>query len=1586
MAAAWDVVEESTGAAPGDGEWDVAAEQPVAPKRQIGLGETVARTARNAYENVAAYAPAPVVGVARLFDLANEGLGLRRGQPSYTEMVGERFVEPALRGANAASVDNSTETAGPVGDVAINLGGELGKFAPDLVTGGGLQTAAPKRVISAVDPVLRAVATRLADSSWAGAPAALRRSQERQHELVAAGVDPLEAVPQAAASGVMTGAQFALPVSAGSALPNVVGRVLSRGGQGAALGTTAGMAAQSLENDMAPDSLQQDIFTPENMVSQAVLNAIFGQLGGRNVRAPRRSRADLGYDYYERAGLEPVTERPAPYDPKVEVDPMAALKEVNEALFRTEAEPMAPDFKLIPKGQEAPAGRAPEPDVSEVPVRVAPEYETDGIASRMRREFGEPRIEPTESPAVRIAERAEAATDRMEPDVPMRILKTISSAARDSGLESRITPRIVPLADQGAPPKITTERPPEPIPATRQLDLGGEAPPSAREPVAPPPAPPVAAAAPSAVVPSKPAARKGTTFLQAVKKAGGIDPKFAAEVGRDTAMQLNRRLPGLMRRGGLSEDGLLEWAQQNGYLTDADIKKAENEPGGALEKVKDLVRRAMADEDIVPLADQDAAFARDAEARYRDEKDYHEHRMKTDPEYRAEQEALDKQDADAALRENDLPPESAVDVDLVAKASKIDEGEVERLSVQHADDDAAFMAGIRRLVDGNESAKAGERGEVAEPEARSTPPDAGAEGGRPDEAVVRAADEPGQRGGAAPDEARPAFELERPSEAELRLRAERERSAAADRGRVERAPDSGDFTLTGSDRPADEAAARGQADLLDEPKKSSGGSNLYGGIPLDKVADALKWAFGDAKSWSDSVGRLAADIKATMERAAPSAEGNVVGRFFRAVFDSASGDMRAAVRRSKSATAQSVVDHFHTEAGTDRVTGEIYSSAVNSWTNQQLTKLDEAIKPFDANQQALAQIAALVRNPQNIKPGSRVHDAAKVIRTMLDDALKYMKEAGVEIGEVKGGYYPREFDMRAVMRDPGAFIKAAAQAYRENGASAKDADAAAQQLHDGMVFGESGSIFRADKGSPQAPFMKGRVFGKSVDSEKHPLNAFLINDPSISIPIYLERAAKRAEIARRFGDNFSKWGEIEKKIIDEGGGAALDKLRDYVALAARLKNPGVSDTALRAASVARTWGSLMFLEKATLSSLSEFIVPAIRSGNALDIGRSLRNTLDDLFTKSKGAEERRAFAEDLGIISARLSDQVSAARFSGGEPVSMLESKILAKYFRRTGLTQWTDATFVSAADMGRVFLRRLAKENGEGGGKLNDRYLAELGVPKEKAAEFSKFVLSKNDGMVAAGDLTGPMGDLYRNAVKRFAQQSIMRPDATLRPGWMAHPLGSIVGQLQSFNYAFFENVWKRNLRLGKEALTAADYTMIERGRMLAPLLTMPLLTAAAFAIGEARDAAFGDPEKRKEETPGQKVLKAASRGTPIAPIDPLVNYATSARYQRSAADNFAGPVLGTAGRGMDAARQVLLNNTPKTNTAERQAAKAAYDIFIEPTVNLMLTASPVTAAAAVATQAAGSGRTREKFVEAVAGPAKKSPPRPRLEGSTTR
>jgi hypothetical protein len=155
----------------------------------------------------------------------------------------------------------------------------------------------------------------------------------------------------------------------------------------------------------------------------------------------------------------------------------------------------------------------------------------------------------------------------------------------------------------------------------------------AAAPQQPPKPPPVAE--------TPPPKRKGTAFLQAVKKGGGIDPAFAAEVGGDSAVQLNRRLPGLMRKGGLTEDGLLEWAQQNGYLTRAEIAEADkNRPGGASQLAKDLVRRALKDEDVHTVANAETAYASEEQERANNDQAYHDYRMQSDPEYRAEQERM----------------------------------------------------------------------------------------------------------------------------------------------------------------------------------------------------------------------------------------------------------------------------------------------------------------------------------------------------------------------------------------------------------------------------------------------------------------------------------------------------------------------------------------------------------------------------------------------------------------------------------------------------------------------------------------------------------------------------------------------------------------------------------------------------------------------------------------------------------------------------------------------------------------------------------------------------------------------------------
>jgi hypothetical protein len=1113
------------------------------------------------------------------------------------------------------------------------------------------------------------------------------------------------------------------------------------------------------------------------------------------------------------------------------------------------------------------------------------------------------------------------------------------------------------------------------------------------------------------------------TLLQSIRSWGGISPYYREGLTGER----RGSFANVFREGGLGMDEVSRRMYDDGFLTHEHMTdEADNE---GINHATDMVTRAIYGEDVHNVHDSIAVAAQ------REKADYKQHlvdeikekgiKTKRYPDFHTVEELQ------AAIAEHDARQEAkldALDKDMADAYTKAEAALGDRFADVIKPNDGSqsleswYRENIDRLnkaiedehaynehVGTGESAARETEGDSesagAQSHGGSSEKDAGSQAGRADRA----------------DDSRPDFGLERQSEAGLKAKADAEAQAKAEKESAQRKAEAADkkaadqketderearvmaereaakkaeidagvkdFGL-GQDPPKpvetkvskDEAA--GQKDLLSGDGKSDAGT-LYAN-PFHK---ALGWAFGDSNAWAASLTEFGKSIRELARAGANGIKENPLVSFVRAVFDSSSADIRAVVRKGgASKTAQWVIDQFHDEAGSGRATGETYGEAVNAKVNTRMVELHRLLGNMIPDDGAMRQLANMIRSG-SARAGTKLGDAAIGIRKMLDDELKYLRDAGVDLGEVKNGYFPREYVTDKIIKHGQKFIDGATQAYVESGMTRANAILAAKELHDSLVYGEHGNIFKSVGGSGQAPFLKGRTFGKQIDNPSHPLNEFLNHDAAEVLTQYFQRAAKRAEIARRFGDNFSHWRDysdtkgtagkfgakqegILTRIEKEGGQAALTKLQEYVSLAAGIRAYGIGPGGMRTTSIMRTWGALSFLEKATLSSLGEFIVPAMRSGNVLDAGRGLVNVLNDLFIKTKDAKARRAIAEDLGMIAGHIDSALSAARFAGGQPVGKIESKVLHRFFLRTGLTPWTDATRVAATDTGRVFIRRLAKDLS---GKLNTRYLADLGIPADKVDAFKAFVLSKSDGMPGTGDLKGEMGDLYRTAVRKFVSQSIMNPAATAKPSWMSHPIGAVMGQLQSFNYAFYENVIKRTVRLLKESTTGEGYTGLERAKMVMPLVISPLLVAAQYAIGEGRDALLGDPNRREKETEKDKLLKAFSRGLPIAPLDPLINYISSAKYQRGAAQSFAGPVGGVAATGLDAGRDAFLNNSDKTNTQERAAAKAVWDIFIEPAVNLALYSTPVSPISAVVTQAAGSGHVRENlFVTPLAGPKK--------------
>lgn len=718
---------------------------------------------------------------------------------------------------------------------------------------------------------------------------------------------------------------------------------------------------------------------------------------------------------------------------------------------------------------------------------------------------------------------------------------------------------------------------------------------------------------------------------------------------------------------------------------------------------------------------------------------------------------------------------------------------------------------------------------------------------------------------------------------------------------------------------------------------------------------------------------------------------NILADIARGYFHSTDGELRAVGKVYDSPTIKKIADMLFAPADMGRggAVQRTYHEAVEQRTVSNLNKLADVLKDFRDKPDVLNQIRQLVQNPGNIRPGTKIHDAATAVRKLLDDEFKYLNASGVKIESNIAGYFPRIVNAEAVLRNPSAFVEAASKQYLKDriAKNKTEADTLAQAWLASIELGHAGAKkdgtdFVMLGGTPNSDFRKERVFGNSLERDKNnPLAKFYMQDPIDALTLHFQRTARRAEWARRFGDDLSGWKDLKESIIKEGNVASLRQVVDAIAVATGTQRAYQTDAARTAIGALRTLGAISLLPRATITSLSEVAMPAIRSGN---LGRVLGDIVNTTRSLAGGMKAEREIAADLGLISNAIGDSVLGRRYFALEPGSKVQQDIINRYFRRTGLEQLTNSQRVVAVAAGQTFLRRLAKDvAGDGArSRSSTAFLRELGIQDAKG--FSDWLGKINDGMPSLGDIRADEGfsGQYRTALQRFNQQASLNPNNSTRPRWASHPLGSLAFMLQSYAYAFQKQVLNR--AAGGAVLDAlnpkSDYGLADRATMLAPAMGLSLLFAIQWGLQDPRDAVFGDPTA-KPKTPEDKFMQVLSRSGLTGIADPWINMATGARYGRDAATALAGPIGGKLAGLVDSGLKLGANNSDNTNTAERNFAKAFYDVTLMPAAAVASGFLPAPIGA-VAIQAASSGTAKEAFAESTAGPKRNplmpQPPRP--------
>lgn len=710
-------------------------------------------------------------------------------------------------------------------------------------------------------------------------------------------------------------------------------------------------------------------------------------------------------------------------------------------------------------------------------------------------------------------------------------------------------------------------------------------------------------------------------------------------------------------------------------------------------------------------------------------------------------------------------------------------------------------------------------------------------------------------------------------------------------------------------------------------------------------------------------------------------------------------DVLADRRQSKTLRKVSELLNSTLAGRTDKAAKIGFHTAVSRSQLQFKNELADALRPFeselklkdvDGQKQFLEDLGRAMVQP-GLPSDPKLATAVTSLRNLYRRMHQYQVRAGITLDNAGETYVPRMLDNEKVLKDRYGFLNAAQKAYETTGMDPIEAREAAGQWYDAILRGDSGFsydqkfVFDSSNLNGEPKHTRSRTFNKVAEGFMEKYYNRNILDATTS---YIGRAVKNAEIARRFGSKFELYQGLEKDLIDEGNRTALQEMNSLVAN--QLGTNQLKDYKGQGIiNFLNAYSAIHFLPRATLSSIGEPLVTGLRTGNVVDSLSAMGNSL--VYMKRKlfadDPDYYHKLAQDVGVVVSELSGQAVSSSVDSRywTDQSRSASKYLTdQFFRKTGLHQWTEGTRIASVRAGTVFLRRLAEDiNDNGRMKASSaRYLNELGVSDH--ASFAKFVkqLEKLDeaGKLALINRSNGKGpQMYRDALARFAEQVIMNPNAGTRPRWANHPLGSVIFNLQSYLYAFHENVTKRALRLAKTAVSKNELTAMDRMHMLGPAMMLPVLTGVQYLIGEGRDEAFKDPARVNEQkmSEGMKIARAMSRSNLFGRYDFMANAALSARYDKDPATVMLGPVLGTFSEGIKGGVEYFgPRNSKNTNTTERRAARLAYDLGVQPLANAAFAMGPgkiMGGMGAVGIQATSHPATREFVVKGMAGkPAK--------------
>jgi hypothetical protein len=457
--------------------------------------------------------------------------------------------------------------------------------------------------------------------------------------------------------------------------------------------------------------------------------------------------------------------------------------------------------------------------------------------------------------------------------------------------------------------------------------------------------------------------------------------------------------------------------------------------------------------------------------------------------------------------------------------------------------------------------------------------------------------------------------------------------------------------------------------------------------------------------------------------------------------------------------------------------------------SRRMNELGEALAGIDADALNAAMESmqqgndnAPIKALADSKQRAAAYTARVVLRATLDDAHAYMSKAGVDVKDLGVGddYFPRIWDASYISSHQAEFLNML-EPYHASGELKMNP----RDLMSRLMTSDGAEVtIVTDRPGMQHVKPRELKFISAADAAP-----FLNKNLYETMNRYISQATRRAEWARRLGDESERIAELMAEAQSQGATEAdLDAARKYVYAIDGTLGDGINPEWRRLQGNMIVYQNIRLLPLAIFSSIVDPMGIVVRGGTLNDAFSALKRGVRGVaknFKAAPDADEAESLAAMLGTIDSVMLAHTLGTSFNQGM-VGDRARKINDWFFRMNLMEQFNTDMRVGAtqAAIGFIKTHRTGTKSAH-----SMRWLAELGLtPADIRLDANGDVM-----LSEAQGLSLEAAAKMRTAVNRWVDGAVLRPDAADKPLWMSDPHYAILAHLKQFVFAFHETILKR-------------------------------------------------------------------------------------------------------------------------------------------------------------------------------------------------